>query len=74
MSRSEVWSFIKDCTKNDPAGKQVQTTLLGKVYAQHGRGEVISIIPYDLSAEARHHGFRIVGASVQDGTYTLEKI
>ncbi len=74
MTRSEVWSFIKKCTKRDPAGKQVQTTLLGKVCAQHGRGEVISIIPYNLITEAWCHGFRILGAYVQDGTYTLEKL
>lgn len=64
----------KKCTKRDPAGKQVQTTLLGKVCAQHGRGEVISIIPYNLITEAWCHGFRILGAYVQDGTYTLEKL
>ena len=74
MTRSEVRSCIKKCTKRDPAGKQVQTTLLGKVCAHVERGKVISSIPYELSAEARHHGFHIVGAYVQDGAYTLEKL
>ena len=74
VRRSEVWSFIKSDTKRDPAGKLVTTTLLGDVNARWVHGKAVSIIPFDLSAEARHHGFNIVGASVQDGTYILEKL
>ncbi len=74
MTRSESWSFIKDYINRDPAGKQVQTTLLGDVNGTWRDGEVVGIIPFDLGVEARQHGFRIVMASVQDGTYTLEKL
>ena len=74
MTRREVWSFIKSDTKRDPAGKQVQTTLLGDVTGIRRDGKVVGYIPYYLNAEAEHYGFRIVGASVQDGTYTLEKL
>lgn len=74
MTRRDHWNFLKDYTKRYPAGKQVQTTLLGDVNARWVHGKAVSIIPNDLSAEAWHYGFRIVGASVQDGTYTLEKL
>lgn len=74
MTRSVVWSFIKSSTKRDPAGKQVTTSFLGWVYGRAIGGEMVAIIPVDLETEARHHGFNIVGASVQDGTYTLEKL
>lgn len=74
MTRSDAWYIIKDCTKDDPAGKQVTTTALGDVDARMVRGKPFGIVPLDLRIEARQHGFRIVGTSVQDGTYTLEKL
>ena len=73
-TRSEVWSLIKGCTADEVVGRQVTTSLLGDVNAHMVRGRLVSIIPYNLTTEARRHGFRIFGASVQEGTYTLEKL
>ena len=56
------------------SGKQVQTTLLGNVTGIRRDGKVVGYIPYYLNVEAEYHGFRVIGASVQDGTYTLEKL
>ena len=74
VSRSEVWSLIKECTAGEAAGKQVTTSLLGDVDARCMNGKLVGIIPFDLTVQARHHGFRIISASFHDVTYTLEKM
>jgi hypothetical protein len=73
MSRSEVWSLLKDHTKSDPAGKQVHTTLLGDVHSEWKDNQLVGFIPFYLNNEASRHGFRIINANVMNGTYTLEK-
>ena len=75
MTRSEVWrSFIKSDTRKLHAGEKVATTLLGRVHGFVRDDCLVGVITCELRAEARNHGFRIVGASVQDGTYILEKL
>ena len=60
--------------RNDQAGEKVATTLLGRVHGFVRDDCLVGVITCELRAEARRHGFLIVGASVQDGTYILEKL